>query len=518
MSAPADWLLILPLLIPLIGAMLCLFFRHDLEVQKRVSMLAMLLLLIASGALLQHCLSGDIHAVAVGGWKGPFGIVLVGDLLSSIILFACSVVSVAVLSYGFAQLPEMESRRFFYPLALLLILGVNGSLLTGDLFNLYVWFEVMLLASFVLLALGRRKDQLEGALKYVTLNLVASLIFLSAVGILYGKLGTLNMADLAAKLALEQDSFLVNSSAVLLLVAFGIKAALFPFFFWLPASYHTPAVTISALFAGLLTKVGVYAILRVFTLIFDIDAGAGHLHTILIWIAGFTMVVGVLGAAAHFEIKRILSFHIVSQIGYMIMGITFLTPLALGGVIFFMVHNMIAKTNLFLIAGIIEKKCGTTDLKKTGGLFASAPALSALFLISAIALAGLPPLSGFWAKFTLVKAGFDVEAYWIVGISLAVGIMTLFSMTKIWGEAFWKSAPAADDADAPAVAPQTTRTSSWMQVPVVMFAVIAVCMGLFSEPFLNAMTMAGEQLLNPQGYIDAVLNPDLNLTGTGGRP
>ncbi|MEM6600120.1 MAG: Na+/H+ antiporter subunit D [Verrucomicrobiota bacterium] len=501
MNNTADWCLILPLLIPLVSATLCLFFRVDLEVQRRVSLAAMILLTVASAMLLGQTLGGEIHAVSVGGWQGPFGIVLVGDLLSSIMLMACSAVSLAVMAYGVGQLPELESRRFFHPLALLLVLGVNGSILTGDLFNLYVWFEVMLLASFVLLALGRRKDQLEGALKYVTLNLVASLIFLSAVGILYGKLGTLNMADLAAKLAEEQDSFLVNSSAVLLLVAFGIKAALFPFFFWLPASYHTPAVTISALFAGLLTKVGVYAILRVFTLIFDIQTG--HLQTVLVWIAGFTMVVGVLGAAAHFEIKRILSFHIVSQIGYMIMGITFLTPLALGGVIFFIVHNMVAKTNLFLIAGIVEKKCGTTDLNRTGGLFAQAPGLSALFLVSAIALAGLPPLSGFWAKFTLVKAGFEVEAFWIVGISLAVGIMTLFSMTKIWAEAFWKSAPedVLDDTTA------SQPISSWLMTPVVIFAAVAACMGLFAEPFLNTMTLAGEQLLEPRAYIEAVLNP-----------
>lgn len=509
MSAPTDWLLILPLLIPLISATLCLFFRNDLEVQQRVSLLAVILLTVSSAVLLNVSLGGEILAISVGGWQGPFGIVLVGDVLSAIMLTACSGVSLAVVAYGMGQLPELESRRFFYPLALLLILGVNGSILTGDLFNLYVWFEVMLLASFVLLALGRRKDQLEGALKYVTLNLVASLIFLSAVGILYGKLGTLNMADLATKLAMEQDSFLVNSSAVLLLVAFGIKAALFPFFFWLPASYHTPTVTISALFAGLLTKVGVYAILRVFTLIFDIQTG--HLHTMLVWIAGFTMVVGVLGAAAHFEMKRILSFHIVSQIGYMIMGITFLTPLALGGVIFFIVHNMVAKTNLFLIAGIVEKKCGSTDLNKTGGLFASAPALAALFLISAIALAGLPPLSGFWAKFTLVKAGFEVGSFWIVGVSLAVGIMTLFSMTKIWAEAFWKSAPESEESTETSEA-DTKPVSSWLMTPVVIFAGIAACMGLFGEPFLRAMTLAGEQLLNPQGYIDAVLNP----TG-GGR-
>lgn len=492
-----EWLLILPLLVPLGTAMLCLFRRRDVGTQQALSLLSALILTGVSCLLLGQCLGGDILTVAVGSWVAPFGIVLVGDLLSAILLLACNAVALAVLAYSIVELPELEKRHFFYPLSQLLLLGVNGSLLTGDLFNLYVWFEVMLLSSFVLLALGRKKDQLEGALKYVTLNLIASLIFLSAVGILYGKLGTLNMADLADKLAREQDNFLANSGAVLLLAAFGIKAALFPFFFWLPASYHTPATTISALFAGLLTKVGVYAIVRVFTLIFDIQTG--HLETMLVWIAGFTMVVGVLGAATHFEMKRILSFHIVSQIGYMIMGLTFLTPLALGGVLFFVVHNMVAKTNLFLIAGMVQKRCGTTDLKKTGGLFKQDPALSAAFLISAVGLAGLPPLSGFWAKFTLVRAGFEVESYIIVAVSLAVGIMTLFSMTKIWGEAFWKSAP--QDA-----APLDSRPlSNWLWAPVTAFAAIVVVLGLFPGPFLDAMTAAGEQLMNPQGYIDAVL-------------
>jgi len=491
-------LVVVPLLIPIAAAMACLLVRNDPNQQHALSLISAAVGFMAACALLGACGDGRILTLAVGGWAPPFGIVLVGDGLSSIMLVACSGISLLVLIYAGGQLPRLERTRFFYPLTHFLILGVNGSLLTGDLFNLYVWFEVMLLSSFVLLALGRKADQLEGAIKYVTLNLVASLIFLSALGLLYGKTGTLNMADLAQKLNGEPDSFLANSSAVLLLTAFGIKAALFPFFFWLPASYHTPAVTISALFAGLLTKVGIYAIFRVFTLIFDIRTG--HLQEILAVIAGFTMVVGVLGAAAHFEMKRILSFHIISQIGYMIMGLTFLTPLALAGSLFFVVHNMVAKTNLFLIAGMVERACGTTDLSRTGSLYRRAPGWSFLFLVSAIGLAGLPPLSGFWAKFSLAKAGFAVDAIPLVGISLAVGLMTLFSMTKIWAEAFWKEAPRADAPEAP-----WAPIPGSMAFPVMVLVTGVIALGLFPEPFFNLMEIAGTQMLDREVYIEAVL-------------
>jgi len=493
-----DLLLIAPLLLPMVGAVLALFARHCLPLQQAISVVVTFALVAVAGLLLVQATGEGIQVLPVGSWPAPFGIVLVADLLSTLMLIACNGVAALVTIYGLRQMSADEQSPYYHPLALLLLLGVNGSLLTGDLFNLYVWFEVMLLASFVLLTLGRKRDQLEGAMKYVTLNLVASMIFLTAVGLLYGKMGTLNFADLAMKIAAEPQADVVNAAGILLFVAFGIKAALFPFFFWLPASYHTPPVTISAMFAGLLTKVGMYAIIRVFTLVFEIqDTFLGNL---MVWIAGFTMVVGVLGAAAHYEMKRILSFHIVSQIGYILMGLTFLTPLALGGAIFFIIHNMVAKTNLFLVAGMVEQHCGTTELKKTGGLYAREPMLAALFFISAIALAGLPPLSGFWAKFSLVKAGFDVGAYAIVGVSLAVGIMTLFSMTKIWAEAFWKEAPDRDP-DVPRV-----RIARSMTGPVMVFALLALGMGLWSEPFFAVMEQAGTQLLQPQQYMEAVLS------------
>jgi len=384
-------------------------------------------------------------------------------------------------------------------------MGVNGSFLTGDIFNLYVWFEVMLLSSFVLITLGGSKDQLEGGVKYLIINLVSSILFLSGVGLLYGKLGTLNMADIAVRLADSEDAFLINSSAMLLLVAFSIKAALFPFFFWLPASYHTPRVAISALFAGLLTKVGVYALIRTYTLFFESQFDV--VQDIILFLALSTMVTGVLGAAAQYEIRKILSFHIVSQIGYMVFGLAMGTPLALAGAVFYTLHHIIVKTNLFLIGGIIERTTGSSQLKKIGGLYRFAPGLGLLFFIPAFSLGGIPPLSGFWAKFSLVKAGLSAEFYWSVGIALLVGVLTLYSMTKIWAEAFWKKHPGGDN---------EVRPMNWIKnwqlfLPCVILAVITLWIGLFGENLFNLSQIASDQLLDPQGYVQAVLGDEFQL-------
>ncbi|GAL17378.1 Na(+) H(+) antiporter subunit D [Vibrio maritimus] len=273
----------------------------------------------------------------------------------------------------------------------MLLAGVYGAFLTGDIFNLYVWFEVMLIASFGLMVLDAGKVQVDGAVKYVVLNLVSTLVFLLAIGLLYGATGTLNLADLHTKaqsMPTETQALL----SVLFLFAFAIKSALFPLFSWLPASYHTLPNTVVALFAGLLTKVGVYALIRLFTLVFPL-AESGW-QPLLIWVAGLTMLTGVLGAAAQFDIKRILSFHIISQIGYMIMGLAIYTPLALAGAIFYIVHHIIVKANLFLIGGFVERRYGSSQLSKLGGVYKSMPLLAFLFIIPAFSLAGFP-LIGF---------------------------------------------------------------------------------------------------------------------------
>jgi multicomponent Na+:H+ antiporter subunit D len=357
---------------------------------------------------------------------------------------------------------------------------------------------VMLMSSFVLLSLGGDRSQIEGAFKYVTLNLLSSAIFLAALGILYGQFGTLNMADLAHKMSLIKETGMITVLSMMFLITFGIKAALFPLFFWLPESYHTPPVAISAIFAGLLTKVGVYSLLRVFTLLFIRDIN--FTHTILLVLAGATMLTGVLGAASQYNFRKILSFHIISQIGYMIMGLAIFTPLALAGSIFYIIHHIIVKTNLFLISGVVNRLSGSFELKKLGGLYGSYPFLAILFLIPALSLAGIPPLSGFFAKLMLVKAGLENQNYFIVLVALIVSILTVYSMTKIWQEVFWKPAPE----NGPTPSKMGARYAYYL-IPVALLSLLTVCLGLGGNQIVLLSLKASHQLLNPELYIQAVL-------------
>ena len=492
--------LALPIILPLLCAIVSIFGRHHLPFQRGLSVIGCAANLLLSLLLLSAVYQNGILVLQVGNWAAPFGISLVADLFSTIMLIMSGLMGTAVAVYSIVTIDEARERHNYHVYFHILLMGVNGAFLTGDLFNLYVWFEVMLMASFVLLALGGERPQLEGAIKYFALNFLSSALFLAAVGILYGLAGTLNMADLARIVRETDQTGIINTVSMLFLVAFGIKAAVFPLFFWLPASYHTPPSPVSTIFAGLLTKVGVYALIRVFTLIFVQDEQ--FTHTIILIIAGFTMVTGVLGAAAQMEVRRILAFHIVSQIGYMIMGLGLVSTLALAGSIFYIAHNIIAKANLFLVAGIISYRTGTNELKKLGGFYNSHPWLAVLFLISAMALAGLPPLSGFFAKLTLVLSGLSTANYLITGIALAVGLLTLFSMTKIWNEVFWK--PAPDGAALP-LKTLSRRETICLYGPVVVLALCTVALGLCSGWVLELALMTGEQLHNPSEYIHAVL-------------
>lgn len=499
-------LLVLPLLIPLTAAAASLLTWRWLWLQRALGVVGTGGLLGAALALLAHTWQNGIQAVQVGRWPAPFGITLVADLFSAIMVVLAGLMGFAVALYSLATIDARREGHGYFPLMHILLMGVCGAFLTGDLFNLYVWFEVMLMASFVLLALGGERAQIEGAIKYVTLNLISSALFLAAVGMLYGAAGTLNMADLSRKLTHVAESGLVTTLALLFLVAFGIKAAVFPLFFWLPASYHTPPVAVSAIFAGLLTKVGVYALIRVFTLLFVQDVG--FTHTLILIISGLTMVTGVLGAVAQSEFRRILSFHIVSQIGYMIMGLGLFTLPAVAGSLFYIIHHIIVKTNLFLVSGVAHRLQGTYELKRLGGLYQFYPGLSILFLIPALSLAGMPPLSGFFAKLSLVQAGLESRQYAIVVAALGVGLLTLFSMTKIWAEAFWneetKSRP--DPENAKAAEPRAARLL--LLGPIAMLAALTVAMGFAAEPIFTLTIRAAAQLMDPTGYIQAVLGEE----------
>lgn len=499
-----NLIIVLPIIIPLVFAVIMLFFWKNIKAHKILNVIASLFSLAVSIVLLSGVNSSGIISLQVGSWQAPFGISIVADLLASIMVLITAVIGLAASIYSLGSMDEQRERFLYYPLLQFLLMGINGAFLTGDVFNLYVWFEVMLISSFVLLALGGKREQLEGAIKYVTLNLLSSAIFLAAVGILYGIVGTLNMADLARKIPLVEQKELVTVVSFLFMVAFGIKAAVFPLFFWLPASYHTPPIAVSAIFAGLLTKVGVYALIRVFTLIFIQDTN--FTHTVLLVIAGFTMLTGVLGAASQNDMRKILSFHIISQIGYMIMGLALFSPLAIAGAIFYIIHHIIVKTNLFLVSGVVDKMKGSFELKKIGGIYKYYPLLGLLFLIPALSLAGIPPLSGFWAKFVVIKAGLEIDQMLIVGVALFVGLLTLFSMTKIWNEAFWKDDPRGSKnvlVDSFAAVPVSKKVL--MFSPIIILALITIVIGLNAEPFFNIANNAAEQLLNPNEYISKVL-------------
>jgi len=377
---------------------------------------------------------------------------------------------------------------------MVVVLGVNGAFLTRDLFNLYLWFEVLLMGSFGLLILTGGQAGREAAVKSLTLNLIGSLVFLLAVGVTYGLAGTLDMSDLQIKLAQvhAERPAAVTATAFLLLMAFAAKAAMFPFHFWLPASYHVPTAGVCALFAALLTKVGVYSMLRVMTLPFAVVQGW---ETTLGILAGLTMLIGVFGAVTQYDMKRILAWHSISQIGYMAVGLALMAAPApevrLAGVtatIFFVLHHGLVKPALFLIAGLVENLSGSTDLKKTGGLYLAKPVLAVFFLLAALSLAGIPPLSGFWAKLAVVQAGVAAGAGWLVAAALGAGMLTLLSMVKIWNEVFWKPAPAQ-----PATDGRPGLRSGW--VATVALVILITAIGLQPRLLFGLSEMAASSVL-----------------------
>src|SRR6478735_2870839 len=400
-------LVALPVLVPLIAAGLSVMLGRWRTAQRIVGVGALTISVGVSIALLVGADSDGPLVVQVGGRPAPIGITLVVDRLAGIMLIIAA--------------------------------GVSASFIVGDLFTLFVAFEMMLTASYALLTLGGGRAQVRAGMTYVVISLIASTLFITALALLYAATGTVNMADLAVKIG-ELPPGVRMAFAVLLLVVFGVKAGLFPLFFWLPDSYPTAPSPVTAVFAGLLTKVGVYALIRTQTLLFPPDSRPA---TLMLVLAGLTMVIGILGAIAQDDVKRILSFNIVSHIGYMVMGLALFSVAGIAAAIFYVVHHIVAKTTLFLTGGLIEHVGGSSRLSRLGNMVKSAPIVAALFLLPALTLAGVPPLSGFIPKLALVEAGFDERRYVIVGVSLLVSLLTLLSLMKIWIGAFWRPATEA---------------------------------------------------------------------------
>ncbi|GAB3196699.1 multicomponent Na+:H+ antiporter subunit D [Pontibacter aydingkolensis] len=495
----ANYLLITPLMLPLLGAITCVFLWRHVNLQTIVVACVQLIFIGITGLMLRQVLTEGIQVTHIGGWPAPYGIALVADILTALLLLTTSIAGLAVFMFSHIALDKSRKRFGYFPLFLLLQMGVSGVCLTGDIFNLYVWFEVLLICCFALIALGSKKSQLEGALKYVTINFIASGLLLTGIGVMYALYGALNMAELAQIVRSSHANVkLLALPGVFFLTGFGIKAAIFPLFFWLPASYHAPPIGISAFIAGIISKIGIYTLLRLYSLIFSVEINSAQ--PLLLILSGLTMAIGVIGAAAQMDFRKILSFHIISQIGYMLMGLAIYTPLAIAGSIFFVIHNMLVKTNLFLVSGVVAHRYRSFSLVRLGGVYLMHPTLSFLFLISALSLAGLPPLSGFWGKLMLAKGGLEAGNYILVGTSLGVSLITLLSMTKIWNEVFWKPRPKRIKNSV-----RETMSAYTLYFPVFFLLAFILVLGFFAQPVIELSQRSADQLLHSETYIKAVL-------------
>ena len=486
---------------PLLAAAGCLVAHGRVRVQRTLSLTGVTTAVAAAVALLVGVERSGTVVVTVGGWPAPFGIVLVADLFSALLLAVSLATVLGVLVFALGQLGRIVEARFFHPLYCVLTAGVSLSFLTGDLFNLFVAFEVMLIASYALLALGN-PDTPRSAMTYVVVSLLSSTLFLTGVGLVYAATGTVNMADLAGRVAALPGA-VQGALALFFLVVFGIKAAIFPLFFWLPDTYPTAPASVTAVFAGLLTKVGVYAIIRTQTIVFG--SGADGPDGLLLALSAATMIVGVLGAVAQDDVKRILSFHIISQIGYMIFGLALYSVAGIAAATLYIVHHIPVKTALFLVGGIVEKLTGSGALSKVGGLARRTPVTAVLFLLVAFSLGGIPPFSGFFGKLTLVQAGTAVSQHAVVGVSLAVSLLTLFSMTKIWAGVFWGTPPESPEQPA---ATGPLRPSRLMVAGTSGVVAITLTVALGVGPLWNMAERAAHGLVSRSGYVQAVLGDD----------
>lgn len=509
-------------LAPLLAAALCLVASRRPRVQNLITIITLTGVLVISGILLVLTDRHGMHTVQVGGWDAPVGITLVADRLSALMLCVSAVVLLTVIIYAVGQGVRDgdgdQPTSIFLPTYLALAAGLNAAFIAGDLFNLFVGFEILLAASYVLLTLGASQERVRAGVSYTVVSMVSSMIFLLGIALTYSAAGTLNLAQLATRMSAVPDGLRTTIFAVFL-VAFGIKAAVFPLSTWLPDSYPTAPAPVTAVFAGLLTKVGVYAIIRFHTLVFP----GGSMDGVLLVAGLFTMVVGILGAIAQSDIKRILSFTLVSHIGYMIFGIALSTEAGLSAAIYYVGHHIIVQTTLFLVVGLIERQAGSSSLRRLGSLAVSSPVLAVAFLIPALNLGGIPPFSGFVGKLAVVQAGAAVGGplnWALVAGAMVTSLLTLYVVARVWSKAFWRPRADAPEGALALAKPLSLLPSDEyvefdereevgkmplsMLAPTMALIVVSLLMTVFAGPLLGVTDRAAESLMERNEYLDTI--------------
>lgn len=505
-----TWLLPVPVLVPFLAAGLAMMLGRHHRWQAALTLSALSVSLAAAVVLAVAAASGPL-ALDVGSWAAPIGITLIVDQLSGIMLVTSLVVTLLVLVYSLAQAqtndgdsdaPSSVFHPVFHPAYLILSAGVSNAFVTGDLFNLFVGFEILLAASFVLLTMGGTAERIRAGTVYVVVSLLGSLIFLTGIALTYGACGTIAFAQLAIRLrAIDPGVALLIQT--LLLLAFGLKAAVFPLSAWLPDSYPTASAPITAVFAGLLTKVGIYAIIRTQVLLFPPSVA----DTVL-GVAGIvTMIVGILGAIAQDDLKRILSFTLVSHMGFMLWGIVLGNRVGLAAAIFYAVHHILVQTTLFLVAGLIEHVGGSTSLTRLSSLASVSTGLVALYLIPGLNLVGFPPLTGFIGKLGLAQASLQAGTGLGIGLlvaGLVTSLLTLYVVVKVWNMAFWQGddQPHADPKPAGGLTHHRVRM---MAVPTATLIVVTLALSAAAGPIYRYVDAGAGDLLARDAYVRAIL-------------
>ncbi|MCJ8517353.1 multicomponent Na+:H+ antiporter subunit D [Pseudorhizobium tarimense] len=496
-TALADWLVIAPMgLMIALGAAL-MMVRHKLWLHGWIAIPGLVALVLLDALLLYRVAVHGPFTMTAGRWLPPFGISFTADLLGALLAFASGLVALAAGIYGLRDINDTGRRYGFYPFLLLMMAGVTGAFLTGDIFNLYVWFEVLLISSFGLLILGSEREQIDGALKYAVLNLLGTTLFLIAVGYLYAIFGTLNMAQVASLAGEQREGAPLITLSALFILAFAMKAAAFPVNFWLPASYHTPRIVVAALFGGLLTKVGVYALMRVMVMLFPLERE--ELSLVLAVIAALTMLLGALGALAQSDLRRMAGFAVIAGIGNVIAGVAIGGATGVGGAILYAMHSIVVMTALYLLIGEAARIGGSWSLQTLGGLYREAPWIAAGAFVIFFATAGLPPFSGLWPKIMLLKAALDVGAWWLSAALLVSALILTLALGRVFLLAFWRPQLAGAAVGAP-IAPNSWQRST----PIAGLVAVIVVFGLFPDAPVRLAQAAASSLADPAAYIQSV--------------
>lgn len=490
-------IILIPMILPILAGVLLIFLRTYGRLQAWTSIAVLAVVAAAAVYLLNAIQTDGILRIDFGGWTPPFGISFVADSFAVLLVLTSSVVTVICLLHALVSTDKELVTMYFYPTVLFLIAGINGSFLSGDIFNLFVCFEVMLLSSYILLTLGGSKRQLREAIKYVSINIVSSWFFLIAIAYLYGAVGTLNFAHLSVRVAENGQEPLLTTISIVFLIVFSLKAGLL-LYFWLPGSYSSPPVVTSALFGALLTKVGIYAMFRMFTLVFYHEPETTH--NIIAVMAVLTLIGGSIGAIAHNDIRQIAAYNVVIAVGFILTGLAIATPDAIEGAIFYLLHDMVVKALLFLLIGTIILLTGTAQIGKMSGIIQNYPILGWSFFIAMLSLAGIPPLSGFVGKVLLSQGAIDSGSYILLAIALGSSLFVLYSLLKIFKNCFWGETIVSKDDQVP--------LRRGFLVPCLLLVALTIGIGLGAEGLSDYVSDAADTLLNPQVYIDAVLTED----------